>query len=495
MPKTFQPEYLSYSQTGNFTKIVLDYVEGSKDLKEFYEHKVDLSGIKASIEQRKNTYTDRKLLADQLQIQYKNLKGCDKVEANIDRLYDENTFTICTAHQPNIFTGHLYFIYKILHTIKLAEELKKQLPEYNFVPVFFMGSEDADLDELDHAVVDGKKYKWETKQTGAVGRMLVDKNLIQVIDEISGRISVEKYGKKIIDLLKECFVKNTSIEQATFLLVHHLFKNYGLLVLLPGNAAYKKAMHSIFADDLFNNTPSEIVSKTSEKLSAKYKVQAHPREINLFYLKDNIRNRMVQVKERFFVHDTDLVFTKEELKNELDKYPDRFSPNVILRGLFQEIILPNIAFIGGGGELAYWLELKEMFAHYKVPFPVLILRNSFLIIEERVEKLVQKLNIKPAELFKGEQVLLNEIVKKQTKHSLNLESEIEQMQRVYSEIKKRVKDFDSSLNQHAEALETKTLKRLAALEKKMLRAEKRKSGDTKNQLSKVLNSLFPDGNL
>ena len=495
MSKQFQAKYLPYSETGSFSKIVLDYVDGAKDLKSFYEHQADLDGIKSSIEQRKKVNTNRQLLIEQLQKQYGDISESDIVKANIKNLSNENTFTICTAHQPNIFTGHLYFIYKILHTIKLAAELKKQLPEYNFVPVFFMGSEDADLDELDHVVVDGKKYKWETNQKGAVGRMKIDDRLITLIDEISGRISVEKYGNEIIEVLKRCFIKNVTIEQATFLLVHHLFKSYGLVVLLPDNAAYKKTIQSIFADDLFNNTPSEIVSKSSEKLGEKYKVQAHPREINLFYLKDNIRNRIMAAKDRFVVHDTDIVFTNEELENELDQYPERFSPNVILRGLFQEIILPNIAFIGGGGELAYWLELKDLFAHYKVPYPLLVLRNSFLLIEKKYYSLIQKLNISAADLFKGEQIILNEIVNAETKNTLLLQNEKSQLDSVYNEIKNKVKQIDITLLQHTEALETKALKTLTALEKKMLRAEKRKFVDIKNQLTKILNSLFPDDHL
>lgn len=495
MSQAFQSSFVPYSETGKFTKIVLDYINESNDLKDFYEHAVNIEGIKAAIEQRKKFNTDRKLLTEQLQIQYKNINDCDSVKANINTLSQENTFTICTAHQPNIFTGHLYFIYKILHTIKLADDLKKQLPQYNFVPVFFMGSEDADLEELNHVVVDGKKYVWQTKQKGAVGRMKVDDHLLKLIDDIGGRISVEKYGKEIIVLLKKCFQKNSTIEQSTFLLVHHLFKSYGLVVFLPDNAELKKAMIPVFEEDIFKNTSSEIVSKTSEKLSAKYKVQAHPREINLFYLKDGIRNRIVQVKDQFVVHDTNIVFSKDELKDELKNHPERFSPNVILRGLYQEMILPNLAFIGGGGELAYWLELKDLFVHYKAPFPMLIVRNSFMIVDEKYHKLLTKLNLLSKDLFKSQHDLLNEIVKKQTHHRLTLDEEIAQIKKIYHSIKKTVKDIDTTLEQHTEALETVSLKKISSLEKKMLRAEKRKFADIKNQLSKIIDSLFPDGGL
>jgi bacillithiol synthase len=491
----FQSQYIPYSQTGKFSKIALDYIAEASELKEFYKHPVNIEGIKSAISQRINFNNNRKLLVQQLQFQYKDLNDCSLVKANIDKLLDENVFTICTAHQPNIFTGHLYFIYKILHVIKLSDSLRTELPEYDFVPVFFMGSEDADLEELNNVVIDGEKYVWETKQTGAVGRMRVDENLIRLIDKISGRLSVEKYGNEIIQLLKTCFIKDTSIEEATFLFVHHLFKQYGLLILLPDSAVLKKEMLSVFEDDIFNHTSSEIVTKTSEKLAEKYKAQAYPREINLFYLKDNLRNRIVLFEDHFVIHNTDIVFTKEEMKAELAAHPERFSPNVILRGLFQEIILPNIIFVGGGGELAYWLQLKDLFENYHVPYPVLILRNSFLIVDEKHQKRLGKLNISATELFTGKQTLFDKIIFKESKSVLNLENEKVAIKEVYEKIKLLSKEIDKTLEEHASALETKGLKALTGLEKKMLRAEKRKFIVQKNQLSKLYAALFPGDGL
>ena len=495
MDTKFQFQYLPYSQTGKFTKIALDYVSSAPALKDFYGNRVSVEGIKATISERKNFNTNRKILVDEFTGQYKDFENCDLIKANIEALSEENTFTICTAHQPNIFTGHLYFVYKILHTIKLADSLKKELPEYNFVPVFFMGSEDADVEELNHIELEGEKYVWETKQTGTFGRMKVDNDLLKLIDKIAGRLSVEKYGSHLIDLLKKCYTKNASIEEATFLFVHELFKEFGLLILLPDNPAFKREMISIFEDDIFNHTSSGIVSRSSEKLAEKYKAQAYPREINLFYLKDNLRNRIVPVGDHFVVHDTDIVFSKEEMIAELQQHPERFSPNVILRGLFQEIILPDVAWIGGGGELAYWLQLNELFKNYKVPFPVLILRNSFLIVEEKYERLLQKLNLKTIDLFKGEENILNEIVNKETSSILNLDKQKKEFGKIYNEIKSIVSFIDTTLEEHTKALETKQMKRLAALEKKMLRAEKRKFSDQKNQLNKIFSRLFPGDGL
>jgi uncharacterized protein YllA (UPF0747 family) len=161
--------FLTYAQTGYFSTTVLDYVLQSPSIKPFYNHPVSIAGMQAAIEQRKKYPTDRKLLVTILKKQYSSLEVSKLVEANIESLANENTFTITTAHQPNIFTGPLYFIYKILQVAKLAEQLKESFPENNFVPVYYMGSEDADLDELGHIFCNGEKKVWETNQTGAVG--------------------------------------------------------------------------------------------------------------------------------------------------------------------------------------------------------------------------------------------------------------------------------------------------------------------------------------
>jgi bacillithiol biosynthesis cysteine-adding enzyme BshC len=491
----FERQYIPYWQTGKFTKIVLDYISQSPELRDFYEHPVNLDGIRSAIGARKKYHTNRRLLAEQFSLQYQGFENCETIRTNINALPDENTFTVCTAHQPNIFTGHLYFVYKILHTIKLAATLKEQLPEYHFVPVFFMGSEDADLAELNHIVLDGTKYEWETSQTGAVGRMKVDRKLIQLIDALSGRLSVEKYGSDLVALLRSCYVENRTIEEATFLLVHHLFRESGLLILLPDNAEFKRTMLSVFEDDIFHHRSSQVVNGTSEKLAQHYKAQAYPREINLFYLKDQIRNRVIPVGDHFVVHDTDIVFTKDEIRKELAEHPRRFSPNVILRGLFQEMILPDVAWIGGGGELAYWLQLKDLFRNYSVPYPVLVVRNSFMVIDAKTGMLLRKLDIQATDLFRGRKILLDEIVKKESTSRLNVDEEKGRFERIYEEIRARIKDIDPSLADHVAALETRQRKSMDSLEKKMLRAEKRKFSDRRNQLDKIFSMLFPDDGL
>jgi len=487
--------YLPYEGTGYFSKIVSDYLSQSPQLQPFYRHAPTLEGIKDSIAARRSFDTQRGLLTEVLKEQYANLTITEKVKQNIASLSDKNTFTVTTAHQPNIFTGPLFFIYKILHTVKLADELSAALPQYKFVPVYYMGSEDADLDELGFINAGGQKLVWETKQTGAVGRMKVDKGLLKLIHDIHGQAGVLPFGNELTELFKQCYTKGKLIQQATLELINALFGEYGLVILIPDNAKLKTAFHSVVEKELTEKFSHKIVADTIEKLGQLYKVQAGGREINLFYLIDDKRERIEVQDTRYEVRTLGLHFSKEEILHELKEHPERFSANVILRGTFQETVLPNIAFIGGGGELAYWLELKNVFEAVHIPFPVLLLRNSFLLInKERAAKLKQ-LGFTDADLFKDELSLLNTLVKRESGHQLSLSKELQQAKEYYARLRTVTDAVDKTLSEHLGALEKQALKKLTELEKKLLRAERFKYETQQKQIAKLKQMLFPDNSL
>jgi bacillithiol synthase len=491
----FAVQRIPYNQTNSFSRLILDYLSGSDALRSFYSCRPDLEGIKTCIGERMQFQTDRKVLVNVLKEQYALHNASAATVANIEALMNENSFTVCTAHQPNLFTGPLYFVYKVLHTIKLAAHLKENLPQYHFVPVYYMGSEDADFAELNHTYVDGKRLEWKKEQKGAVGRMTVDKTLLQLIDELEGQLVYEPFGKDVVALLRRCYVTGRTIQEATFELVNEMYGEWGLVVLMPDNPALKALMKKVFEDDIFHNTSSELVAEASEKLDEQYKAQAHPREINLFYLKENIRERIEKKEDGYFVLNTDLRFTEGELREELDKHPERFSPNVILRGLYQETILPNLAFIGGGGETAYWLQLRALFQHYRVPYPVLLLRNSFLIVEKKWQEKLQRIGLSATELFGLEDELMKAIVKKHSGKAISLNGNFEKAEDLYEQIRVQAESIDQTLSQHVAAIKKRSLNELQELEKKMLRAEKRKFADQQRQLATLKKALFPNNGL
>lgn len=491
----FAAQHISYNHTNSFSKLVLDYLQDADSVRPFYSHKPNLEGIKANLAERKRFSTNRQVLVQVLKEQYAALQPSVAVQKNIEVLLADDTFTVCTAHQPNLFTGPLYFVYKVLHTIKLAAYLQEELPQYRFVPVYYMGSEDADFAELNHTYVDGKKIEWKKEQKGAVGRMQVDKTLLQLIDELEGQLVYEPFGNEVISLLRKCYITGRTIQEATFELVNDLYGEWGLIVLIPDHPLLKAQMTAVFAEDIFQHTSSSIVMQTSKRLEEQYDAQAFPRDINLFYLKDNIRERIEKEEDSYVVLNTELRFSEAELRKELAQHPERFSPNVILRGLYQETILPNLAFIGGGGETAYWLQLKDLFKHFGVPLPVLVLRNSFLVVEQKWQGKLAKIELSPADLFQSDDELMKGLVAKYSEQSVSLNGTFEKAEALYEEIRTQAEQIDPTLSQFVIAIKARSVKELQELEKKMLRAEKRKYVDQQRQITAVKEVLFPNNGL
>ncbi|MEK0413765.1 MAG: bacillithiol biosynthesis cysteine-adding enzyme BshC [Bacteroidota bacterium] len=489
-------EQVAYPLTGYFSNLVSDYLEANQKLDPFYTHPPNINGIKAAMVARDSFNTPRQGLVDTLNKQYEGVKVSELVNANIQSLNNGKTYTITTAHQPNIFTGPLYFIYKIAHTIALSRSLEKQIPGAHFVPVYYMGSEDADIDELGFVTIGGQKLVWQTKQTGAVGRMLVDAELLALIKLIEGQIGVTVQGAAWVNLLKNTFTIGKTIADATFEIVNHLFGEYGLVVLLPDSDKLKSLFTSVIEKELTTGFSNKAVQQTIQQLSANYKVQAAGREINLFYLQGNKRERIVQTSTGFEVPALGLQFSKEQILLDLKNNPSCYSPNVILRGVFQETILPNIAFIGGGGELAYWLELKQVFAEAAVPYPVLLLRNSFLLVPAKHAQQLKKMQINTINLFKGRpQVIIDSFVKANTSHHLQINAQMAAIEAQYTLIKEQAASIDTSLVDHIEALAHKQAQKLVQVQKKMLRAEKRKFEVEQQQITKIVEDLFPGGSL
>lgn len=463
------------SQTGQFSKLMNDYINGSKSLQKFYQYEPTIESFKQAIEDKSKEKIDRRLLVEVLRSQYKQSNIQYPTSASI--LINENTFTVCTGHQLCLFTGPLYFIYKIITTINLAEKLKQHYPDHNFIPVYWMATEDHDFDEIGSIHLFGKTIKWNNeKAKGPVGRLSTD-SLTSVIEELKQILGESQNAKELIQLFTDAYLKHNDLANATRYLVHQLFGEYGLVVLDGDNAGLKSEFTEIIKDDIQNNTNYKIVSATTLQLEkAGFNVQVNPREINVFHLTNNDRIRIERA-------------TPEVLKLK----PEEYSPNVVLRPLYQQKILPNLAYVGGPGELAYWLEFKAMFDHHKINFPVLILRNFVTLMDDKINQQLQKLGFDITDIFKGTEVLTREYVSKNASTELSLKKEEEQTAAVFAEISKKATAVDATLKSSVEAELQKTIHSLKNIETKLIRAEKHKQETSINQIKKLKDKFFPEG--
>ncbi len=481
---------ITYRNTNYFTKTVIDYLNQDDKIKPFYGLFPSIENFKKQIELKSNSFdnSNRKVLVDVLKEQYKNINSSSKTTQNIDLLSEKNTFTITTGHQLNLFTGPLYFLYKIISTINLCKELKQTYPENNFVPIYWMATEDHDFEEIQYFNFKDKKVKWNKESSGAVGR-LSTKGLD--IEEIKTLFGTSKNAEKLIQLFEDSYIKHNNLTDATRYLTNSLFADYGLVIIDADDVSLKKEFISFIEEELFKNTSFEEVLKTNKSFGKHYKIQVNPREINLFYLTDNLRERIIFEDNLFKINNTDISFTWEEMLIEVANHPERFSPNVLLRPLYQEIILPNLCYIGGGGELAYWLELKSYFEKVKVPFPILLLRNSALIMSDKQSRKLEKLNITNGELFLKQTDLVNSKIKEISNLDLDFSKQKQFLQEQFNTLKDVALKTDKSFIGAVNAQERKQIKGLENLEKRLLKAEKRKLTDVVNRIKLLQDELFP----
>ncbi len=487
-------KYISYQDTHSFSKLVLDYVNDEEFLKAFYSFRPDMDGLKKAVDAR-DFKGNRVELVDVLTQQYQNVKTNKSVKHNIKLLADQNTYTVTTGHQLNLFTGPLYFIYKIVTTINLALELKIAYPDKNFVPVYWMATEDHDFEEINHVNVDEKNISWIQQTNGATGR-LSTKTVAAAVTAYKGYLGISKNGKKLAKLVENAYLENENLADATRVLVNSLFERYGLVIINADDRRLKNQFAPIIANDILNQDSAHLTEKTNEALIEQgYKIQVNGREINFFYLVDNLRERIVEKDGIYRVNHTDISFSKDELKREIESNPERFSPNVIMRPLYQEVILPNIAYIGGGAEVSYWMQLKSNFDFYKIDFPVLLLRNSALVIDQRSADNLKRLGFTLEDAFLPTAVLQTMWVKKNSLSKLNLDKEKKAIQSIFEQLETDAEEIDKTLGISTESAKVKTNRLLVNLEKKLLRAEKRKHEISLTQIENVKNRLFPSGTL
>lgn len=491
---------LPYKDTGYFSSLICDYLEGKESLKPFYQYSPNIAGLGEALHQRNFSKVKREQLVQQLKWQYNlskiDLNKATKVDQNINLLQQENSFTVCTGHQLSLFTGPLYFIYKICSVIKTCQELKKHYPDNNFIPVFWMASEDHDWEEVNHFKLGEKKIAWETDQKGPVGRMklqgmedvftALEKELV----EYSGR------AEELKELFKQAYLKQDNLSNATRLLTHRLFSDYGLVILDGDDKVLKQSFAPLMKEELLYMASASAVESQSKALGEQYKLQVNPREINLFYLKDGLRERIsLSDSGNYEILNTTITFKENELLDELEKHPERFSPNVILRPLYQEVVLPNLAYIGGGGELAYWFQLKATFEHFKVDFPVLLLRNSLLFISSKNAEHINSLGFENRDLFEDESILLKKWIVNNSEKGLLLSAEKDSIQKNLEQLRTKVLSIDKGLERYFAAIEKKHFNNLEQLSEKLIRAERKKNESVQNQIKAIKSEAFPKGGL
>lgn len=488
--------FLNAGQYGNFSRLIEDYLLQDDAVKQFYSAFPSENSFISQTKNKLNEYKNRESVYAALHGQMKDLELSQAQSQNLENFRLSNSVTITTGHQLNLLTGPLYFFYKILQVLKCCEEMNKNHQEYNFIPVFWMATEDHDFAEINHFNIKTKKIAWNRNAAGAVGKLNLE-GIDEVFEAFFQQLPETQNAQSLKDLIRNSYLNSKTLTEATRKLVQALFGEYGLLMIDGDDKELKKLMIPAFEEELIQNTSYKKVSGSNRVLAEKgYSVQVNPREINLFYLGNgDIRERIVFENETYYVLDSEFKFNKKEIIEELHSFPEKFSPNALLRPFYQETVLPDIAYIGGSGEIAYWLQLKDYFESQNVLFPLLIVRNSVLILNQKQKSKLEKLEIDYKDLLKPLYEIVSENVMKHTNLNIDFDAYEIQIQKIFDELKLKSAETDPTFANMVNAQRVKQLKGLGKMRQRLVKAEKKKNSERVERIENLYNEIFPKGNL
>ncbi len=489
----YRIEKRDFDSIREFSSFDKAYQSGDARLRPFYRLEPTLENFAEAIKSKAFSQSERDQLVASISRQYQGL-GIDKDRAvEIDLMGKTNTFCVCTAHQPVLFGGPLYLIYKIASVINLAETLNKEYSDVHILPVFVVGGEDHDFEEMRHCHVFGKTLTWQTIQKGAVGRFSLD-GIDQVRDELFGLMGSGPNADHMRMIISHALENVDSYAQFYHKFIHAIFRDTPLLVINMDDDVLKSSFSPMMEREITERVSKRIIESTQKNLlELGFRKQAHAREINLFYLDEYGRHQIKWESARFSINEKSM--TQEEVLELLHRTPRSFSPNVVFRPLYQEYCLPSLAYVGGGGELAYWMERKAQFEAFEVPFPILVRRKSVLLVDARIKAKIDKLNSRMDDLFMQQAELNRRWIDDNKRMDFSLVAEKHELDNLLERLSNKAVEVDASLKGYSSSVKAKMVKSLDDLEKKVYRAQKSKFENEIDQLNRLKERLFPGNGL
>ncbi|HEX9656751.1 MAG TPA: bacillithiol biosynthesis cysteine-adding enzyme BshC [Bacteroidota bacterium] len=496
---------------GGFSDLFNDFIYNFEAVKRFFPFDFRLSSsYEQAMKQVAKSQRERNQLADILKRQNEHF-GCEaETFGKIELLKKPSTFAIVTGQQVGLLGGPLYTLFKTLTTIKLAQKLKKQYPQSDFVPVFWVEGEDHDFEEMNHVyivntqnqsqrieyLIGGEKNE---KNVGPVGELVFDPNIQSVHKELASSMPSSEYTQDILKPLATHYAEGKSFNQAFVGWMNHLFSGYGLIFLSGNDPDLKRLASPLFVKEIeeFPRT-SQLVIDQSAELEKKYHAQVKPKSINLFMFHKGGRYAINPREEDFSLKGTRHFMSRDELLRIAHETPELLSPNVVLRPIVQDTLLPTLVYVGGPSEIAYNAQLTPVYRMFGVQQPIVYPRASASFITERTIKTLEKYDVTISDFFESTAEQLTASVLEQVA-DVKLDSlfgeAATQFKHAIDELEFGLREVDKTLLGPLVSVEKKMEQSLEVLKGKAIEAQKRGNEVVVNQIEKASSALLPHGEL
>lgn len=492
------------------SKLFLDYLYDFSKVEKFYAGDLkNTDSIRSLLAKAgSKSIPDRAVLADTLTRQNQFFGNTEKSLQNIELLKQRNAVAVVTGQQMGIFGGPLYTIYKAMGTVKLCESFQQQFSDYHFVPVFWMELEDHDFNEIRSInlfSVDNEirsiAYNGadpENKSRSPINSIMLNEDIQRVLLEVKTTLNPTDFSGDLLAKLESTYQSGKSISDTFGRWMAELLGKYGLVLMDPSDIEFKKMTAPVFKKELENSAAIHDLLLTQNKLlkAGGYGVQVENEPTNLF-LRDESGTKHPLNKNglnKFKIRAEDASAHKDNLLKLLDNEPGRFIPNVILRPIVQDHLLPTFAYVGGPSEIAYFAQFKTIYEFFGITEPLIVPRPFITILEKKIKKVADKYGIGVADLFKKKSRIVEEAAGKdaQAPVSGQLDALSAQIRDQFSSLEKNLMSVDNSLKGASETALDKIEKAIKVLKEKTSDAEKRRNELTHSQLTKAVRHLLPN---
>ena len=500
-----------FSDLAGFNQLSRDYCQDFSAVRDFYPRDwTDWSSIGSAVEAAAARERDRGMLVDVLLEQNRRWSAREGSLRNIQRLAQPESVAVVTGQQVGLFTGPLYTILKTITAIQLAQRIEQETGR-PCVPVFWLEGEDHDFEEASAAHIPDREglrtLKLEpparpgAENTGPVGRIELGGQISDLIHGIEDALPPTEFRDGLLAVLKDTYREDATLRDAFAGLMRHLFPDHGLVFVSPDNTKLKRMLVPLFTKEIEGHSESfELLSTRSRQIeSAGYTAQVHPHPMNLFMLEEEGRIRVEPDKdgEVFHLRGLDRSHSRSEMLDFLRENPCRFSPNVVMRPISQDTILPTAAYVAGPGEISYFAQLGPVYEWAGVPMPVIYPRASVTLIETSIRKAIDKLDVTLGELSGDPNVIVRERTLSEMDLDINrlFSDKSETIAAELHDVKQAAKSLDPTLGKSVESAIAGIQKQLDTVKGKMIRAAKRNNEQIGRMVEKTTGALFPTGKL
>ena len=481
---------ISFNKIRLFRKLIHDFSSLDSNLTPFLKSFVSLDAITSNLSVKK---PNREIFSSVIKEQYDQTvflnSDMSTVYLNISKLSKKNVYTITTGHQLNVLLSPLFLIYKIISVIAYANYLNRKIKDHYFVPCFWMATEDHDFDEIKSLNLYGKNYHWDLITQDAVGN-LSSKSIVNLLSAIKNVLNESKHGQELFNIYNYSYTQNINYANATRSLLSSLFADYGLVVVDGNHAKFKKIFAPYLQLEIEHSHIYKTVSDTNQLLKESYRPEINSMKHNIFYLKNSIRSKIQFNQINYFTHDHNQMWSKSQLIDEISSFPDRFSPNVFLRTVYQECIMPNILYLGGPSEISYWIQLKKLFNTLDIDYPFLDLRAHFLILNQKISHIMKKFNLNENHLFLPYDEQIKYVL--QNESLINLDNDYLVFYNQLRTMEKKISTIKGFPLNSLHVFEKRFQNEFSRLSSKLLKFEKTQKPNILKQIQYVNAFLFPD---